>query len=84
MLYIQKKFCFMEKQAILEKTILNMSRLPEWRIKEVSDFVAFLLQKNEDKKLLETFRKYASKSEAFNFLKEEEDLYSDEDLAEKF
>ena len=78
------KFFYMKKQAILKKTINNMSRLPEWRIKEVSDFVEFLLQKNEDKELLDTLQKHATKSESFHFLEEEEELYGDEDLTEKF
>lgn len=74
----------MKKQAILEKTIQNISRLPEWRIKEVSDFVEFLIQKVEDRELGNEIQKNTAKSKSFYFLEEEEELYNDEDLTEKF
>lgn len=74
----------MKKQAILEKTIQNISRLPEWRIKEVSDFVEFLIQKVEDRELVNEIQKNTAKSKSFHFLEEEEELYNDEDLTEKF
>ena len=74
----------MKKQAILEKTIQNISRLPEWRIKEVSDFVEFLIQKVEDRELVNEIQKNTAKSKSFHFLEEEEELYNDDDLTEKF
>ena len=74
----------MKKQAILEKTIQNISRLPEWRIREVSDFVEFLIQKVEDGELVNEIQKNTVKSKSFHFLEEEEELYNDEDLTEKF
>ena len=74
----------MTKQAILKKTMQDISRLPEWRIREVSDFVEFLLQKNEEKELVNELQSNASKSKPFHFLEEEEELYIDEDLTEKF
>ena len=67
----------MKKQAILEKTMKNISRLPEWRIKELSDFVEFLMQKGEDRKLVGEIQKNAAKSKSFHFLEEEEELYND-------
>ncbi|MBZ9728080.1 DUF2281 domain-containing protein [Salegentibacter sp. JZCK2] len=74
----------MEKQTILKKTMQDISRLPEWRIQEVSDFVEFLLQKSEEKELVNDLQNNAAKSKSLHFLEEEEDLYSDEDLTEKF
>jgi len=74
----------MTKQAILKKTMQDISRLPEWRIREVSDFVEFLLQKNEEKELVNELQSNAAKSKSFHFLEEEEELYNDEDLTEKF
>ncbi|SHG69092.1 hypothetical protein SAMN05444483_12232 [Salegentibacter echinorum] len=74
----------MKKQAILEKTFTNLAKLPKWRLREVSDYVEFLIQKNENKELQEELQEYAGKSETFSFLEEEEDLYNDEDLIEKY
>lgn len=74
----------MDKEIILNQTIDKLSRLPKWRIKEVSDFVEFLLQKNEERELVNDLQNNAAESEAFNFLNEEEELYYDGDLTEKF
>lgn len=74
----------MNKQTILKKTMKDISRLPEWRIREVSDFVEFLLQKSEEKELVNDLQSNAAKSKSFHFLEEEEELYNDEDLTEKF
>jgi len=46
----------MTKQAILKKTMQDISRLPEWRIREVSDFVEFLLQKMKRRNWLMSFK----------------------------
>ncbi len=74
----------MNKQTILKKTMKDISRLPEWRIREVSDFVEFLLQKSEEKELVKDLQSNAAQSKSFHFLEEEEDLYTDEDLTQKF
>ncbi len=73
----------MNKDVILKKTITNLTKLSDSRLKQVSEFVEFLLQNREKKELLNDIQNSASESEAFNFLKEEEELYND-DLAEKF
>lgn len=74
----------MSKQVVLKETIDKLSKLPEWRIKEVSDFVEFLMQKGEERELTKDIQKTAARSRSFHFLEEEEELYNDEDLREKF
>ncbi len=74
----------MKREIILSRTINNISLLPDWRLKEVSDYVEFLLKSFEDKKTTEGIMKLASKLKSFEFLNEEEDLYDENDLIEKY
>lgn len=73
----------MDKQVLIENTIVKIKQLPESKLMQVNDFVAFLLSRAEDKIMLEGIQKLASDSKAFEFLKEEDDLYTMNDLKEK-
>ncbi|TAN20038.1 MAG: hypothetical protein EPN37_02025 [Chitinophagaceae bacterium] len=74
----------MEKQAILERTIEAIRRLPKEKAEEISDFADFVLSKYEDQTLTEGIQQLVSESSSFQFLKDEEDLYSVSDLKERF
>jgi hypothetical protein len=58
--------------------------IPDQKLKEVSDFAEFLLKGIEDQILTEGIQKLVSDSKTFSFLDEEEDLYSTEDLKERY
>ncbi len=74
----------MERDILINKTINNISLLPDWRLKEVSDYIDFLLKSYNDKKLTNEIMKLTSKSKSFDFLNNEEDIYDESDLIEKF
>lgn len=73
----------MERKALINKIISKINYLPDEKIKEVNDFTEFLLSKIDDKLISEGIKKLASDSKSFDFLKDEEDLYSVKDLNEK-
>ncbi len=73
----------MTNQIIIEKTIRAIKRLPDNKIQEVSDFVEFISKKYEGS-LTEGMQKLVSESSVFEFLDEEEDLYSEADLKEVY
>ena len=50
----------------------------------IRDLVDFLLQKIDDQILQEGIQELASKSKVFSYLNEEEDLYSVNDLKERY
>jgi len=50
----------------------------------VRDLVDFLSQKTDDQLLQQDIQKLASSSNAFSYLNEEEDLYSVNDLKERY
>ncbi|MBM3435638.1 MAG: hypothetical protein FJY07_05405 [Bacteroidetes bacterium] len=74
----------MPKEALIHKTLKTLSRLPQERVREVSDFADFILKKYEEDIIQRGIEKLVSKSGTYNFLKDEEDLYSVEDLKEKY
>lgn len=74
----------MTRQAIIERTIKAINQLPEDKAEEISDFADFVIKKFEDNRITESIQQLASKSQAFDFLNEEEDLYSSNDLKEKY
>ncbi|MBY5952805.1 MAG: hypothetical protein NXH89_02260 [Cyclobacteriaceae bacterium] len=74
----------MTKEAIIQKTIEILEKLPSEKINEVSDFADFILKKYEEQLIQKGMEKIVSESEAFSFLQEEEDLYEEKDLKEKY
>lgn len=72
----------MTRQILIERTITKISKLPENRIREISDYAEFLLKNIDEKIMTEGIQKLVSESKSFEFLKEEEDLYTKEDLKE--
>ena len=74
----------MTRNALIDKTVKNLKRLPDQKLKEVSDFTDFLLSQIEDRTIVEGIQKLTSESKSFNFLKEEEVLYNTKDLKEKY
>ena len=74
----------MTRQAIIERTIKAINQLPEDKAEEISDFADFVIKKFEDNRITESIQQLASKSQSFAFLTDEEDLYSSNDLKEKY
>ena len=74
----------MNRQVLIDNTLNKIRLLPDMKIKEVSDFTDFLLSKIDDKIIQEGIQKLVSESKAFDFLNNEEDLYTVNDLKEKY
>jgi len=74
----------MTKEAIIEKTVKTLNILPSEKAEEIADFADFILKKYEEYILQKGMYKLAEDSEAFNFLNEEEVLYSVKDIKKKY
>lgn len=72
----------MEKQKLINASVLKMNKLSEDKLQEVDDFIEFLLNKTENETLNLGIQMLCEKSSAFDHLKEDEDLYSISDLKE--
>ncbi len=74
----------MAKQKLIDRTVKILERLPENKIHEVADFADFILKKYEEQILQKGIETLTSESDSFAFLHEEEDLYDESDLKEKY
>lgn len=74
----------MEREAIIDETVKKLNRLPLDKLRQVEDFVDFVFSRIDDKLLVEGIQKLTSESKSFEYLKDEEDIYSVNDLKEKY
>ena len=74
----------MSKAEIIEKTVNALNKLPESKGEEVADFADFMVKRSEEEQLQAGIQRLIEKSGAFAFLKDEEDLYTLDDLKEKY
>ncbi|MBK7444721.1 MAG: hypothetical protein IPJ45_01635 [Ignavibacteria bacterium] len=73
----------MNRETLIKNTVNKINKLPDSEIIEVSDFTDFLICKIEDQILTKGIEEVISKSKSFDFLNEEEDLYTVKDLKER-
>ncbi|MBU4537866.1 MAG: hypothetical protein L6264_09560 [Weeksellaceae bacterium] len=74
----------MDRLAIIEKTISIINKLPERKAEEISDFADFLLMKYEENLLNDAIAELVDQSKAYDFLKEDEVMYSVSDINIKY
>jgi hypothetical protein len=74
----------MSRKELLENTIKYLKELPNEKISEVHDFVEYLYQKHEEYILKTGIQKLETESGSFQFLKNEEELYTVNDIKEKY
>ena len=74
----------MEHDVLVEKTIRKIGQLPTTRVKEVNDFVEFIIQKTDNALITEGLQQLASCSHTYDFLYNEPELYTVNDLKVKF
>jgi len=70
----------MTRQAVIERTIDAINRLPEEKAIEIADFADFISKRYEEQSLSEGIKQITNSSVAFDFLSKEEDLYELSDL----
>ena len=74
----------MIREAIIERTIQIINKLPEDKALEIADFADFIIKKYEEQLLTDNIQKVVVESETFNFLNEEDSIYSVSDLKERY
>jgi hypothetical protein len=74
----------MEQDVLVENTIGRIKKLPVARIQEVSDFIEFIIGKDDDAMITEGLQQLSSSGGAFDFLYDEPELYSVNDLKARF
>jgi len=74
----------MNREILIKDTLKKIQQLPDLKIQEINDFAEFLLSRIDDKILVEGIQKLTSDSKSFEYLIDEEDLYSVNDIKEKY
>ncbi len=74
----------MNRDLLIKKAIVNIQKLPDNKIVEVSNFIEFVLSKIDENLITEGLLKIATDSKTFNYLNDEPDLYSVSDLKEQY
>ena len=74
----------MTREAIIEKTISSLQLLPVEKVEEIADFTDYVLKKHEEMILQNGIQNLAAGSGSFDFLKDDEDLYTINDIKEKY
>ena len=74
----------MEREVLIKKMVRNIEQLPTTRIQEVNDFVEFILQRTDDVLITEGLQQLSSSGHSYDFLHDEPELYSVNDLKVKF
>ncbi len=74
----------MNREKLLENTQKYLNALPDDKIIEVYDFVEFLYRKQEEYVLKMGIHELESHSQSYEFLKDEEDIYTVNDIKEKY
>lgn len=74
----------MTRQAIIERTLRAINQLPEEKAEEISTFAEFVMKQYEEHQLTQGIQKISAQSAAFDFLNDEEDLYTEADLKEVY
>jgi hypothetical protein len=74
----------MTREAIIQKTVEVLQALPDEKIEEVSDFADYILKKYDDRLLQQEMQALIEQSDTFNFVEEEQELYTVKDLKERY
>ena len=74
----------MEREVLIKKTVHKIEKLPTKHIREVNDFVEFIIQKTDDTLLTKGLQQMSSSSHTYDFLHDEPELYSVSDLKVRF
>lgn len=74
----------MSRGQVIKKTLEAINQLPDDKVNEVADFASFILKKHEEQTLQAGIHVLVETSTSFAFLQEEDDLYTLDDLKERY
>ena len=74
----------MTRELIIEQTLKVINQLPIDKAEEISDFADFIFKRYEELELTNGIQKIASESLVYNFLNNEEEIYTVADLKEVY
>jgi len=79
-----KEETIMTKQALIQKTVETLEKLPDEKVSEIATFAEFLLKTYDEYILRKGVSELNSLSKSFDFLNDEDELYTVDDLKERY
>lgn len=74
----------MTREILIQRTLTALAKLPQDKAIEIADFADYISKKYNDVMLQKGIEKLISDSNTFDFLINEEDLYTLADLKERY
>lgn len=74
----------MTKQQIITETVNILEKLPQEKAEEVRNLLLKYFEKKDEEIFEKGFEKLVEQSDSYNFLKDEPDLYTTNDLIERY
>ncbi|MEB2780692.1 hypothetical protein U3A58_09820 [Algoriphagus sp. C2-6-M1] len=74
----------MSKHELISKTVNILEQLPVEKIQEINEFADFILKKLDDKMLQDGTNQLVKQGKPYDFLENEEEIYTVEDLKERY
>ena len=74
----------MEHNVLVEKTIRKIGQLPTTCVRAVDNYVEFIIRRTDDSLITEGLQQLASCSHTYDFLYNEPELYTVNDLKMRF
>jgi len=74
----------MEREVLMRKAVHNIGQLPTIRVQEVNNLIEYLLHKTENDVITEGLQQMSFSGHVYDFLNNEPDIYSVNDLKVKF
>ena len=68
------------RKILISQTVKYLSILPMQKLEEIAEFAEFVKQKHEENQLKKELEFYVSSGTSFKFLKDEESIYSLDDI----
>lgn len=74
----------MTREILIQRTLTVLEKLPQDKASEIADFADYIFKRYDDSILQKGIEALICNSKTFDFLKNEENLYSIADLKEKY
>jgi len=74
----------MDRQYLINNTIEIIKQLPDVKVQEINDYAEFLLSRIDDRVISDGIAEIISESGSFDFLEEDENIYTVKDLKVRY
>jgi hypothetical protein len=74
----------MNRQNLIKNTLDKINQLPDIKVKEINEYGDLLISRIDDNIIRDAIQEITSQNESFDFLNQEEDIYTVQDLKVRY